>query len=206
MEITFTQLIKFDKAYNMKRTFFIFHGTEGHPRIHWLGWLRDKLVDHGHEVLSPQFPSPPIVPSKIDEWHAVFSDFSHRMDENSVIIGHSLGGLFALRVLEAIECKVHTVAVVASPVGIKPIQNYPREIAFCGYKFDWVKIRKGSSSFLAFYGDDDPYVSIGNGELVAEMLNAKLEIVANAGHFNTDTGYTEFELLWERLKPLIEKQ
>ncbi|NRG17699.1 alpha/beta fold hydrolase [Rhizobiales bacterium] len=188
----------------MGSTVFLFHGTEGHPDIHWLGWLNRTLSAEGHAVIAPQFPSPPNeVPTKVDEWHDVLSEYADQIDENTVFIGHSLGGLFALRVLEKLAHKVKVAAIVASPLGVKPVNDVERAEASSGYIFDWDTISANCDNFFVFYGEDDPYVAIGNGTLAAEKLRTDLISVPNAGHFNTDSGYTSFSLLWETIRPVL---
>jgi len=54
-----------------------------------------------------------------------------------------------------------------------------------------------------FQSDNDPYVSLGNGEHLAKNLNVALNFVPNAGHFNAKAGYTKFELLLEKIKELV---
>ena len=46
-----------------------------------------------------------------------------------------------------------------------------------------------------YHSDNDPYVSLGNGEKLAEKLGVRLSFVPQAGHFNTKAGYTTFEAL-----------
>jgi predicted alpha/beta hydrolase family esterase len=76
---------------------FIFHGTEGHPQENWFPWLKQELKAKGYDVTVPQFPSPPVVPAKISEWFDVLKDYEDKINEDTVIVGHSLGGIFTLR-------------------------------------------------------------------------------------------------------------
>ena len=82
------------------QTIFIFHGTEGYPEENWFPWLKHELEQKGCKVFVPQFPSPPVVPSKISEWFEVLREYEKYINEETVIIGHSLGGVFTLRILE----------------------------------------------------------------------------------------------------------
>lgn len=183
----------------MKSTAFIIHGTEGYPEENWFPWLKQELEKVGYQVFVPQFPSPPIVPSKIDEWFTVFNEYEKYIDENTIIIGHSLGGVFTLRILEKLEFSIRAALFVGTPVGVKPILNYDRDSKFSGFLFDWDQIRKKSKRFVVFQSDTDPYVSLGNGEELAKQLNVKLNFVPNAGHFNKKAGYTEFQLLFDKI-------
>ena len=93
----------------MTNNVFIFHGTEGNPEENWFPWLEQKLEEKGCKVFVPQFPSPPLIPAKISEWSEVLKNYEQFIDENTIIIGHSLGGVFALKVLEKLKHPVRAV-------------------------------------------------------------------------------------------------
>ena len=182
---------------------FIFHGTEGYPEENWFPWLKQELEKKDYKVYVPHFPSPPIIPAKISEWFAVLKNYELYINKDTIIIGHSLGGVFTLKVLEKLQHPIKAAILVGTPIGIEPILNYNRDNSFGGFSFDWKSILKNAHHFEVFQSDDDPYVSLGNGEQLARNLNATLNFVPNAGHFNTKAGYTRFDLLLEKIKPIL---
>lgn len=188
----------------MKTKVFIFHGTEGHPGENWFPWLKNELEGKGCEVIVPQFPSPPVVAAKISEWFEVLKSYMDEMDENTVIIGHSLGGVFTLRVLEQLNQPIKAGFLVGTPIGAKPILNYERDVAFSGFDFNWDAIRKNSKHFEVYQSDDDPYVGLANGQELAEHLGVKLNFIPNAGHFNTKAGYTAFPVLRDKVLTVLQ--
>jgi predicted alpha/beta hydrolase family esterase len=181
----------------------IIHGTEGYPEENWFPWLKQELEKRGYKVFVPQFPSPPKVPAKIAEWFDVLKNYEQYIDEDTILIGHSLGGVFTLRILEGLEQPVKAAFFIGTPVGVQPISNYDRDSSFSGFSFDWESIAEKARHFAVFQSDNDPYVSLGNGEELAKRLNVKLNFVPNAGHFNTKAGYTKFDLLLEKLEPVL---
>ena len=181
----------------------IFHGTEGYPKENWFPWIKEKLETEGYQVFIPQFPSPPVVPAKISEWFDVLKNYESEINENTILIGHSLGGLFLLRVLEKLDHPIHTAVFVGTPVGEKPITNWDRDSAFCGFEFDWNKIKNKAKNFIVYQSDDDPWVGLTNGEKLAKELGVELTFIPNAGHFNKRAGYESFPHLLEKLKPLL---
>lgn len=187
----------------MKNNVFIFHGTEGYPEENWFPWLKEKLEAKGCKVIIPQFPTPPIVPAKISEWFDVLKDYESEMNENTILIGHSLGGVFTLRILEKLQHPLEAVFLTGTPIGIQPILNYDRDNSFSGFDFDWEKIKNKSKNFFVFHSDNDPYVGLENGKDLAKNLGTELSFVPNAGHFNKRAGYTKFEELWVKLEPLV---
>jgi len=189
----------------MKPNIFIFHGTEGHPQENWFPWLKQELEAKGYEVTVPQFPSPPVVPAKISEWFDVLKNYQDKITENTIIIGHSLGGIFTLRVLEKLDHPIKTAFFVGAPIGARPILNYDRDNAFSGFDFDWGTIKQKAKDFVVYQSDDDPYVGLDNGKELAKHLGVELSFIPNAGHFNARAGYTKFEDLRDKLQTIFEE-
>lgn len=178
---------------------FIIHGTEGYPEENWFPWLKKELEQKGHTVFVPQFPTPPVVPAKIAEWFDVLKNYEQHINEDTIFIGHSLGGIFILRVLEKLVHPLNAAFLIGTPIGVRPILNYERDSSFSGFDFDWEAIKKNAHHFTVFHSDDDPYVGLENGRELAKNLGAELSFIPNAGHFNTKAGYTEFVELREKV-------
>lgn len=182
---------------------FIFHGTEGYPEENWFHWLKQELEKIGYQVFVPQFPSPPKVAAKIDEWFNVLEKYIQYINEDTLLIGHSLGGVFTLRILEKIKHPVRAVFLVGTPIGVRPILNFDRDNCFSGFSFDWKSITKNSCHFEVFHSDNDPYVSLENGKELANNLKVRLNFIPNAGHFNSKAGYSKFDLLLEKIESIL---
>lgn len=183
---------------------FILHGTEGHPEENWFPWMKSKLEDIGYTVFIPQFPSPPVVPANITEWFDVLHNFEDKINERTLIIGHSLGGKFALRILEKRAHPIRLAAFIGTPIGVPPIKNNERDNAFTDNNFDWEKIRSHAENFIVFHSDNDPYVALANGTELASHLGVDLSFIKDAGHFNAAAGYTRFEALFEKIKTVLK--
>ena len=188
---------------SMKNNVFIFHGTEGYPEENWFPWMKEQLEAKGCKVIVPQFPSPPIVPAKISEWFEVLKNYEQYIDENTILIGHSLGGVFTLRLLEQLKHSVRAVFLVGTPIGVKPIANYDRDKSFSGFDFNWSTIQSNSKHFDVFQSDNDPYVSLGNGKQLAKELGVELTFIPNAGHFNKSAAYLTFPDLLEKIRKIL---
>jgi predicted alpha/beta hydrolase family esterase len=182
---------------------FIFHGTEGYPEENWFPWLKKELEARGCNVIVPQFPSPPIVPANISDWFEVLKRYEQNITPDTLLIGHSLGGVFTLRILEKLSHPVKAAIFTGTPIGIRPILNYDRDNSFSGFNFDWESIREKANTFIVFQSDNDPYVSLANGEQLAKNLGVELTFIPKAGHFNAKAGYLRFDELLEKIKPLL---
>ncbi len=173
---------------------FILHGTGGHPEENWFPWLRTELEKKGYEVIVPQFPNPekPL----LEPWLEELDKYKDKINEDTILIGHSLGGMFILRILEQLSQPVKAAIIVSGSAGVKPIKFYEGDYNFNnGFYFDWDKIKSNSKHFVVFHSDNDPYISLGNGELIAEKLGIDLTFIPSAGHFNEKAGYTKFDKL-----------
>lgn len=187
----------------MSINIFILHGTEGHPGENWFPWLKQQLEQGGYRVFVPQFPSPPVVPAKITEWFDILKNYEQYIDEDTILIGHSLGGIFTLRILERLIHPVKAAFFVGTPIGVRPILNFERDNAFSGFDFDWRTIKKKARDFVVFQSDSDPYVGLENGKELARNLGVELSFVPNAGHFNKKAGYMRFEQLKEKILQIM---
>ncbi|MDO8339031.1 MAG: alpha/beta fold hydrolase [Candidatus Burarchaeum sp.] len=177
---------------------FIIHGTGGHPGENWFPWLKNELEKLGCKVFVPQFPTPQN--QTPEAWFRSFGQYREYFTPDTILIGHSLGGTFALRILEAAKIRIKAAFIVAAPIGILPIKNYEADKPFIGKPFDWEKIRKNCARFFVFHSEDDPLVSVGNGRELAKRLGAELVLFKDAGHFNAKADYVQFEELLERIK------
>lgn len=180
---------------------FNFHGTGGYPQENWFPWLKGELEAKGLEVFVPQFPTPK--GQSLAAWLEVLKPLEEKITEDTILIGHSLGGIFTLRLLERLKKPVKAVFLVGTPIGIRPLKNYESDNAFSGFNFDWGKIKSNARNFTVYHSDNDPYVSLGNGEELAKHLGVNLIFIPNAGHFNKAAGYTTFPDLLSKMQSVI---
>lgn len=180
----------------------IFHGTGGSPEGNWFPWLKGELEQKGHQVFIPKFPDPR-EGQGLGDWLKVLEQYEQHLNTQTILIGHSLGGLFLLRVLERLEVPVKAAFLVAAPIGVKPILYYDSDEKFSGFEFDWEKIKKGALNFTVYHSDNDPYVSLGNGEELAKQLGIKLTFIPQAGHINAESGFTKFEPILEDISKIL---
>ena len=181
---------------------FIFHGTGGYPEENWFPWLKKELEKSGCKVIVPQFPTPKN--QTLENWFKVFDQYKNDIDSNTILIGHSLGGCFLLRVLESLKNPIKAAYFVATPIGIQPIVNWSGDQPFTGHPFDWQKIKNNANKFYIYHSDNDPYVGLENGKQLAHNLGVKLTFIPNSGHFNKSAGFLKFDDLLEKIKKELE--
>jgi len=186
----------------MNSNFFIFHGTGGHPAENWFPWLKNELEKLGSSVIVPQFPTPE--GQSFRAWMDVLRPNFDKINSDTVLIGHSLGGIFTLKLLETLRTPIKLAVFVGTPIGEGWVKNYAPDEAFAGFNFEWNKIKKASKNFIIYHSDNDPYVALENGQNLAMHLGVDLTFIANAGHFNSKTGYLKFDDLLKRLQNILK--
>ncbi|MCD6367776.1 MAG: serine hydrolase family protein [Candidatus Aenigmarchaeota archaeon] len=185
-----------------KANFFIIHGAYGHPKENWFPWLKEELERRGFEVFVPKFPTPK--DQSLKNWMNVFKKYEKYINENTIMIGHSLGPSFILSILEELDQPIKACFFVSGFIGLlnHPIDKINK--AFVARDFNWEKIKRNCREFYLFHSDNDPYVPLEKAKELAKKLNGKLEIVKGAGHFNEAAGYKEFPLLLDKILKILK--
>ena len=180
----------------------IIHGAYGHPGENWFPWLKKELEKERVEVYVPKFPTPE--GQTLDNWMKVFQEYLDIIDENTIMVGHSLGPAFILNVLEHTDKIIKAAFFVAPFVGLLGNPTFDGiNKTFTDKEFDWEKIKSRCRRFYIYSSDNDPYVPLEKGKYLAEKLEAVSKIVKGAGHFNEAAGYTKFELLLNDIKEIL---
>lgn len=181
---------------------FIIHGTYGHPKENWFFWLKLELEKLGCKVFVPKFPTPKN--QTLENWLKVFEEYKKHLDENSIVVGHSLGPAFLLNVLERIDKPIKAAFFVSGFTGLLGNSEIDEiNKSFVDKSFDWQKIKQNCPKFFVFHSDNDPYVLLEKSKEFAKNLGVNVILVKNAGHFNEKAGYTKFNLLLDKIKEVL---
>jgi predicted alpha/beta hydrolase family esterase len=190
---------------------FIFHGTGAGKYDHWFPEIAKKLEAEGVEVARPEFPTPE--DQNLENWLKVLEEQEMEInaeseeesaDENTVLIGHSTGAVFILSVLERLDAEIEAAFLISGFTGKLHDERFdPLNESFAEKDFDFEKIRNSAEEFYVFHSDSDPYVPLEKAAELAPKLDANLELIAGAGHFNTESGYTDFPELWKKLESFL---
>lgn len=177
---------------------FLIHGSYGNPKNHWFPWLQTELEKLGHTVYTPKFPTP--IGQKLKKWLKTFDEYRQYIDQNTIMIGHSLGVPFILNVLETLNHPIKASIFIAGFFGKlnHPIYD-PLVKTFSNKDFNWEKIKQNCQNFTVFHSDNDPIVPLTKGQELAEHLGIAVDIIPNAGHFSSDAKWFEFPQLLEKI-------
>lgn len=178
---------------------FVVHGTCGSATGNWFPWLKSEMGRKGHCAIVPQFPTPE--GQSFAAWREVFlRDLGSNKPENTILVGHSIGAPFVMRMAEETDLPYRAIIPVcpfAKTLGVEQFDTL--NSSFVEHDFDWNRIRMGASARVCFASDNDPYVPLALSQDVAAKMDAQLIVVPGGGHLNADSGYTSFPPILDAL-------
>lgn len=157
------------------------------PRANWKNTFQEKLGDD-FEVLT--VPMPNRDNADYSEWSVTFQKVLEVVDDNPILIGHSLGGLFLSKYLNLFMDKpIKATILLAAPF------NDESKESLGGWGFndedevvwDFSMIAKQAGELWLVHSEDDPIVPFGElAKWKAKLPDAKIYDVGQSyGHFNT---------------------
>ena len=182
--------------------FFIIHGIYGHPEENWLPWLKKELEKKGYEVIVPKFPTP--IGQSLDSWLKVIKKYDDNINQDTVLIGHSIGATFILDYLEQAEKEIRAAILVAGWHEVLENEYSKLNKTFVNKKFAWMKIAENCKQLIVIGSDNDEYVPEDVTRRLAFNLDAELHIIKNGGHFNSKAGFDKFPQLLEIISKSLQ--
>lgn len=176
------------------KNIFIIHGAFGSPEENWIPWLQSELEGRGYSVTVPVFPTPE--GQNYANWMRVIESYLSNFDEETVLLGHSIGATFALSILEKLEIKIKKTILVSGFLGSLDNKEFEAVNHTISEKdFLWGKINQSSKEFSIFHGDNDPYVPTNKATELGLLLDTEPIIIPEGGHLNEDAGFRKFPQL-----------
>ncbi len=161
----------------------LMHGKDTSPEEKWYPWLINEIRKREIEIFAPELPKSkdPV----LDEWLKELNKINP--DENTVLIGHSRGGVAILRWLERLpkEKKTKKVILVSTNSGdsekVNKTENNKDFFTKEGYDFE--KIKSHCNNFVVIHSKDDHIVPYQAGVENTKGLGAKFLSFENKRHF-----------------------
>jgi predicted alpha/beta hydrolase family esterase len=186
-----------------KEKVIIIHGTEGNPQENWFPWLADQVRLLGHRAIVPSFPTPEN--QNVKTWQAAFDKQAGPLDRHTILVGHSLGAGFILRMVEEAKEPVLGTFLVSGFIGALGLADFdPLNAPFFERPFNWERIRTNAGIIRVYNGDNDPYVPLEKGQELAHNLGVELTVINNGGHINASAGFVKFERILDDLIKLCD--
>ena len=192
-----------------KKRIIVIHGWDGSSNREWFPWIKKELESKNIEVIIPDMPN--TEEPKIEEWVNYISKLVKEPDENTFLVGYSIGCQAVLRYLETVDNKKIGGVVLVAPF-FKTLTNLESEeeekIAkpWLETPIDFEKIKKTTNKFTGIFSDNDQFVILEeNKKIFEEKLGGKTVIEHNKGHFNEDSGIFEIPVLLDILLDYLEE-
>lgn len=179
-----------------QKKLIIVHGWEGSPERDWLPWLKGEMERKGWEVLVPAMPN--AAEPKVSEWVPSLAQASGKVDENTFMVGHSLGCITILRFLDNLpeNASIGGAILVA---GFDNALKHRELVSFFEAPINWEKAKRKCAKFVSIHSEDDSAVPVDNSVRLKNNLDAKKIVVNGYGHFAGDNGVTSLPLVLQEL-------
>lgn len=176
-ELDFPLIFKNDRKF----TYVLLHGFEGRTTMpRFLLWKKE-LEKMGHSVIIPALPNPD-TPSEDEQVNAALAAAEY--DENTVLFGHSLGAVVAMKVLEKLDKPIGRLVLAGGFVD-RDFKDHPRNFdkRFV-WKFDGEKIRKNTHTIQILHDPRDYAISAEQVHRLEETLKTKaVPVASDEPHF-----------------------
>jgi leucyl-tRNA synthetase len=173
-----------------KYKFVLLHGFTGKPTDAIYIWLKKKLEELGHSVAVVELPDTD-APNESDQVSAALAATDY--DEDTIIYGHSLGTVVAMKVVEKLPKRIAGLVLAGGFVDPKfkdHRRNFEEKFA---WEFDAKKIKANTGFIRAIHDINDVAVSDEQADRLAKTLGISvLRVKAQEPHFD---GKEEPEIL-----------
>lgn len=190
----------------MKKAIIV-HGRASNPEDCWFPWLRRELIKRGFIVQIPYMPNPDF--PKLNEWLS-FMEANFLVDENTFLIGHSIGCQAILRYLERINTRVGGVILVGGwlKIDLKLRSKKAKKIAepWLNTPINFENVLESTTNIVVILSDNDRFVPLYNVDLYKEHLNAKVIVEIGKGHFSNYENIKELPVVLEELLAMKTKE
>ncbi len=163
---------------------FIIENLDHFRKKRWQDSLQEKLGDD-FDVILPQMPNK--INAKYSEWKIWFEKLIPFFDQNVILMGKSLGGIFLAKYLSENKFpkNIQATFLVAAP--------YDTE----GSEWSLEKFQEQGGHIYLYQSKDDPVVPFANVEKYKKQLpNAEIVMFEDRGHFSQ----SEFPEIVEAIK------
>lgn len=176
----------------------LLHGYNANPGMNFHPWLKTELEKLGHEVVQPTLllsdePNPIECIKQLEEEVGV-------VNPETIVLGHSLGGVVALRWLEAAEAlgTPRSVILVGAPWRVRS----PKIRSFFMTEFDFDTVMWKSQEFTVVHDKQDSAVPFDHAEKYTKVLGAELIATEGNGHYMDEKYPILLETIIKKTEPL----
>ena len=170
--------------------YLIIHGSFGSSDGNWFPWLKNELQKKNLDVQVPQMLVG-VGKQNFESWSQTLDEL--KIDENTIIIAHSIAPVFVCKYLIQNKKKVKKLIFVCGFNNYLGINEEYDSVNEPMYLDNLEDIKNYCSDIVCFYSDNDPYVPFDVEKKFADIVASKQILVKGAGHINSESGFDKFE-------------
>lgn len=184
--------------------YFIIHGSFGKPFENWFPWLEKKLSEYKLPCFIPHFPTPEH--QNFTNWEKLLNYYFvlGLINDETIFIAHSSAPIFIAKCIIKNKIKIKGFISVAGFnnffSGMKDFDDVNKSFFLDNSELS--KFKHYCSFSHCFISENDPYLPIEKLKEFSNAIGANLHIIPQGGHFNTNSGYIEFNELLEIIKEI----
>ena len=182
----------------MKKVYIV-HGWDGSPDEPLLLWLDKNLSEKGFEIKRLDMPDSEV--PVIEKWLEKMNQ-DILLDENTILIGHSVGCQAVMRFLESknIDFKIKGILLLAPWMHLNQttIEEEGEEVVeiarpWMETPINFEKVKNSSEKITAIFSDNDVFVPVSEEKFFAEKLGAKTIMEHEKWHFSPSENISELQ-------------
>ncbi len=185
---------------------FIVHCWGGGPGDHWYPWLKKELEARGFSVTVPQMPNTD--KPEINSWISHLRGVVGEPDENTYLVGHSVGCQTILRYIEQAAPVGGAVCVGGwfELAGVEDGEETAIVKPWLETPLSSEAVRAKVGRLVAIFSKNDPHVSLGlNRKVFKKEFGAEIIVERKKGHFLADDGVKELPAVLDAVLKMAEK-
>lgn len=160
---------RFQFSLNEKARIVVLHGFQSGPGQHFHPWLKEALESEGYEVITPTLPDAddPDIEKQI-----AYVKENVKLTEDTILVGHSLGTIVAMKALEDLDKSVRKTVLIGAYADTEFKDGEPRsyEDTF-DWEFDFDAIKESAGLIKLLKPEEDDAISDEQTNRVAKNLN-----------------------------------
>src|SRR3989338_6747358 len=175
--------IDFEIRTKEKPNFVLLHGYTGSPKHNFFPWLKKELEKRGYKVQSPTLPhSDASRANENDDMDAFRKQVE--LNRNTVLLGHSLGTIVAMKALEKLDYPIRKLALVGGFLEPR-FRDHARSFTKTfNWRFNFEKIRTNAGKITILHDPNDRAIPYDQGVKLHDALGGELiEPIPKKSHF-----------------------
>ncbi len=146
----------------------------------WFPSVKAGLQAEGLKVIAREFPDPDLARESF--WLPFLLD-DLKIDENTILVGHSSGAIAAMRVAE--KQNILGSVLVGSYYTDLGIEK-EKQSGYFDRPWDWINMKRNQKWTIVFASQDDPWISVEHPRYIQQQLTSEYHEYKDQGHFGGD--------------------